>query len=314
MTDSSTVKSQLVQPISTVLLWTPNHDPKALYSPAANPRSTPLDKRVLDRSVSSLGGQLRSVESLSAWEEALWQHFPRLLIIDLGVHKSMQPAHSFPDDTTEQRNGENLVFPRHVLKAIQKCNRQAHTRQISIYLLWTVQDADTVFSDMVLGLKDMDALMTHQSFLTQSSTLLKRHLQPAIRYPDGWDSPMTSLLQQAVDEFNRCDYFEQHESFEEAWRSETRPIRQLYQGLLQVGVAFLQIERGNWIGAVKMLRRGLPKLRTLPPICQGIHLEPLRQRAEAIHATLMVLGLERLQELDHRHFLDVRLTPESRSQ
>ena len=47
---------------------------------------------------------------------------------------------------------------------------------------------------------------------------------------------------------------------ERAWMAESRPIRDLYQGVLQVGLAFLQIEQGNWAGALKMFRRGLPRL------------------------------------------------------
>ena len=48
------------------------------------------------------------------------------------------------------------------------------------------------------------------------------------------------------------------------------PNSRMYQGILQVGLAFLQIERDNWHGALKMFRRGLPKLRTLPDSCQGV--------------------------------------------
>ncbi len=52
------------------------------------------------------------------------------------------------------------------------------------------------------------------------------------------------------------------------WREE-RPIREMYQGILQVGVAFFQIQQGNWPGAVKMFRRGFAALRGLPDMCQG---------------------------------------------
>src|SRR5947207_14948357 len=88
-------------------------------------------------------------------------------------------------------------------------------------------------------------------------------------------------------EFNAGHYFEQHEHLETAWRAEPRPVRALYQGILQIGLAFLQIERGNWIGAVKMFRLVLPRLHPLPDICQGVHLAALRTVAETIHAEIV---------------------------
>ena len=103
-------------------------------------------------------------------------------------------------------------------------------------------------------------------------------------------------------EFNRREFFEQHEYLELAWNEESRPVREMYQGILQVGVAFLQIERNNWPGALKLLRRGLPRLRTLPPVCQGIDIAAFRAAAAAIHAEVTALGPERLVAFDQTHF------------
>jgi hypothetical protein len=76
----------------------------------------------------------------------------------------------------------------------------------------------------------------------------------------------------------------------------------MYQGILQVGVAFLQIERGNWAGAIKMFRRGLPRLRDLPDVCQGVQVGKFRAEAEAIHDEISKLGPERLAEFDQAKF------------
>jgi predicted metal-dependent hydrolase len=76
----------------------------------------------------------------------------------------------------------------------------------------------------------------------------------------------------------------------------------MYQGLLQVGVAFLQIQRGNWAGCIKMFRRGLPRLADLPEVCQGLRLGEFRRQAEAIHAEVAVRGPERLGEFDQGRF------------
>ena len=60
----------------------------------------------------------------------------------------------------------------------------------------------------------------------------------------------------------------------------------------------MQIERGNWAGAIKLLRRGLPRLRPLPPICQGLDIAAFRAAAESIHAELVALGPERIGEFN----------------
>ena len=78
-----------------------------------------------------------------------------------------------------------------------------------------------------------------------------------------------------------------------------------------MGLAFLQIERNNWRGAVKMFRRGLPKLRTLPAVCQGIELASFRAAAEEIHTEIMALGPEQLAQFDQQQFPHITLEQSS---
>jgi uncharacterized protein len=56
-----------------------------------------------------------------------------------------------------------------------------------------------------------------------------------------------------IEQFNRQQFFEAHESLETAWRAEPGAIRGVYQGILQVGVAFFHLEHHNLIGAQKSL-------------------------------------------------------------
>ncbi|MEZ4678126.1 MAG: DUF309 domain-containing protein [Caldilineaceae bacterium] len=127
-------------------------------------------------------------------------------------------------------------------------------------------------------------------------------INPTTTYPDGWDDHLSKPARHGLEEFNRGDYFEQHEYLEAAWKAELRPVREMYQGILQVGLAFLQIEHANWAGALKMFRRGLPKLRKLPAICQGVDVASFRCAAAAIHAEVTALGAERLHEFDQSRF------------
>jgi predicted metal-dependent hydrolase len=76
--------------------------------------------------------------------------------------------------------------------------------------------------------------------------------------------------------FNAGRYFEAHEELETAWRAEKGPIRELYRGILQVGVAYYHVQRGNYRGALKMLQRCRQWLDPLPDECCGVDLARLR--------------------------------------
>ena len=65
------------------------------------------------------------------------------------------------------------------------------------------------------------------------------------RFVDGQDESPPKLLLEGIAQFNRGDYWECHETLEALWRREARPLRDLYQGILQVGVACYHIRRGN---------------------------------------------------------------------
>jgi hypothetical protein len=89
-----------------------------------------------------------------------------------------------------------------------------------------------------------------------------------------------------LEEFNAGQYFEQHETLELVWRAELRPIRNLYRGILQIGVACLQIERGNSIGALKLIDRGTRWLQPFRPNCQGVEVDRLLADTERLRIAL----------------------------
>ena len=120
------------------------------------------------------------------------------------------------------------------------------------------------------------------------------------------DAPPPLLLD-GVALFNRGEFFECHEVLETLWRAESDPVRFLYQGILQVGVAFHHLRRGNWIGAVRQLERGLAKLGCYPPICQGVDVDFLVQQAQRCLHVLRQLGPERVADFDWALVPRVRL-------
>jgi predicted metal-dependent hydrolase len=179
--------------------------------------------------------------------------------------------------------------------AIRRCKLRPHTAQMPLIAFGSHVEVDTLKRARQAG---ADSAWARSKMMEELVGLVRRHVQPPVVYLDGWDAPLSELARHGVEEFNRGEYFEQHEWLEKAWLAEPRPIREMYQGILQIGVAFLQIERGNWTGAIKLLRRGLPRLRSLPPICQGLDIRAFRAAAAAIHAELVALGSERLGEFD----------------
>lgn len=109
-----------------------------------------------------------------------------------------------------------------------------------------------------------------------------------------------ALLRRGVAEFNQRKFFEQHESLERLWRAERGPIRYLYQSILQLGVGFLHLERGNFHGAVVKLENGLALLAAFEPVCQGVDVARLRHEAAGCLRTILELGPDRLAEFDRR--------------
>jgi uncharacterized protein len=121
------------------------------------------------------------------------------------------------------------------------------------------------------------------------------------------------LVIKGIEQFNRGEFFEQHESLEAAWRAEPRPVRELYQGILQAGVACYQLERGNLPGALKMFERGLRRLRQFTPECLGIDVSRLIADAERVRDEAQRLGPERLDELDRSLFPRITVGESTRS-
>lgn len=113
------------------------------------------------------------------------------------------------------------------------------------------------------------------------------------------EEPLPPLAIQGIEKFNNGEYYPQHDLFEEQWMQTDGPVRDLYRAILQVGVAYYQIERGNYRAALKMLQRSVQWLLVLPDVCQGVNVAKLRDDSFRVRAELERLGPERLDEFDH---------------
>jgi uncharacterized protein len=108
-------------------------------------------------------------------------------------------------------------------------------------------------------------------------------------------------LRQAVADFNAADWYACHDGFEALWHETQGPMRPVLQGLLQIAVAELHLERDNRRGATVLMGEGLGRLRRCDDEALGLSLAPLRQlaaeRLSALQqqADLRCLPLPRLE-------------------
>jgi predicted metal-dependent hydrolase len=125
---------------------------------------------------------------------------------------------------------------------------------------------------------------------------------------------LPSLVIEGLELFNQREYFESHEALETAWRAEHGPVRELYRGILQIAVAYLHIERGNYLGAVKMFERSRNWLTPFPDRCRGIDLGSFRQDYHRVEESLHRLGPERVTAFDRGLFHPIYYHPEEKTQ
>lgn len=110
--------------------------------------------------------------------------------------------------------------------------------------------------------------------------------------------------------FNAGEYFEAHEALETAWRAETGPVRELYRGILQVGIAYYKIQQGKYTGACKLFARAQGWLAPFPDVCRGIQVQRLRQDAAAAEQELLRLGPQGTALFPAALFRPVEYTPQ----
>ena len=99
--------------------------------------------------------------------------------------------------------------------------------------------------------------------------------------------------------FNAGEFFDAHEVLEDLWRDAVGPQRELYQGILQIGVGFHHLTNGNHHGATTLLGRGIARLGSLESDqCGGIDCGSLLNAARRCRELLVELGPTRLTEFD----------------
>ena len=84
-----------------------------------------------------------------------------------------------------------------------------------------------------------------------------------------------------IELFNRAEYFEAHEVWEELWQDCPSADRRFYQALIQVAVAIYHFERGNLTGTQRLVRSGKRYMEPYRPTFLGLAIDPFWQNVEA---------------------------------
>ncbi len=103
--------------------------------------------------------------------------------------------------------------------------------------------------------------------------------------------------QGALAEGLRCycarEFFEAHEHWESVWLKCEEPEKKFLQALIQVTVAFHHLQRGNRVGAVRLLGAALRKLEMYADDFGGVNVAELRESLRG-----WIAAVERGDELE----------------
>jgi hypothetical protein len=109
---------------------------------------------------------------------------------------------------------------------------------------------------------------------------------------------LVAALAKGIEEFNTHRFFECHETLEDIWRAERRPLRQFYKGVIQVAAGFHHLGRNNFKGTVNKLESGTRYLEPFGPSYLGVDIQRLIDEARGCRSTIVELGRERIAEFD----------------
>jgi uncharacterized protein len=182
-------------------------------------------------------------------------------------------------------------------KWVAAMKSSAATRRIPVLAFGPHTDLDLRARALDAG---CDAVVSQGRFIADLPALIEKYARRVDDQAlvDSCQGELSALALKGIALFNQHEFFEAHEELEHAWNEESGPARELYRGILQVAVAYLQITRRNYNGALKMFLRMRQWLDPLPDTCRGVDVAQLRDDALAARAELERLEPGRIAEFD----------------
>lgn len=98
-------------------------------------------------------------------------------------------------------------------------------------------------------------------------------------------------LELGVHLWNEGRYFEAHECLEDVWHAAPEADMDLWQGVIQLAVAGVHIQRGNPTGASALLERSLERLTSYPDLHRGIDVAAARATCRDLAGTVAAAGV-----------------------
>lgn len=177
----------------------------------------------------------------------------------------------------------------------------AATRRIPVMCYGSHMDVDVMKTARAVG---ADVVLARSRFTAGMPELFQRyaHIPDRAALSIACSEPLSALARQGIEKFNEGDYYAAHDALEEAWMMDEGPGRDLYRGILQVGIAYYQIEKNNYRGAVKMLLRVRQWLDPLPNTCRSVDVATLRADIDRVYAALLPLGEGQISLFDRQLF------------
>lgn len=195
-------------------------------------------------------------------------------------------------------------------KWVAALKSSAATRRIPVLAFGPHTDLDLRARALDVG---CDAVLAQGRFIANLPGLIEKYARRVdeAALTDACQGELSALARKGIALFNQHEFFEAHEELEHAWNEEPGPARELYRGILQVAVAYLQITRRNYNGALKMFLRMRQWLDPLPEACRRVDVAQLRADALAVRAELEQLGAERIAEFQPNVFKPIVIRDDS---
>jgi hypothetical protein len=113
----------------------------------------------------------------------------------------------------------------------------------------------------------------------------------------GGKTVLESEFWNGVEQFNRRQFYDCHDTLEAIWMEAMEPDRTFYQGILQIAVALYHLSNGNGRGATMLLGEGLRRLERYTPEYGGVDVAQLTGQSAAILERLQQQGPEAAADL-----------------
>ncbi len=193
----------------------------------------------------------------------------------------------------------------HCTELLSQMKRDASTRRLPVLAFGSHVDAKSIKLAKEMG---ADKVVARSKFTTDMVELVEE-LVVQVDVGEIEDFCQGKLPEKAVagmTTFNHGDFFEAHEIFEEVWQDEKSHGRDFYRALIQISVAYLQIERGNFRGAVKMFTRVQQWLAKLPDQCRGVDIAALKMEINEVFREVERYGARGIANFDRSKFNKIK--------